>query len=283
MVRFINKNLKSHYYENKEKLSDFLDFHGRWEFVYLLKSHLKDFGKKSPSDLLHFSNKLMIELGMGSLEKLNDWIGDNHSPKTKEVFLFLDLVLETYNESRKRWMQEQYLLDFINDFNELFLINKSPLQIKYFPVRNEFYIEKIISPEVSEKIKETLESFSKEGKVFEDFKEAIKSYSSGYYERAIEKCCISIEDYLCVILDKKTCSSVDTYYKEVSKKFNIPSDLDNRFSNIISFIHKYRSHQNHGAIEKKDIPEPELTTQVVIQFTMTILNYLKKRNERLNE
>lgn len=277
----MNKSLKAHTYEESEMLSNFLDHKDQRKLINLLNFHLKDFtDKKSTDDTINLYRKLYIHFRVNPKEGLNNWL-DRGTPKLKEVFLLIELILETYVHCNRTWLPNEYLLDFVDDVNDFFLINKMPFHLRYSNLKKEFFVEKIISPEVSEEIKKTLENFSGQEKVFKDFKEAIKSYSSGDYERAIEKCCISIEDYLCVILDKQTCQSVDAYYKEVSKKFNISADLDNRFSNIVSFIHKYRSHQNHGAIEKKEIPEPELTTQVVIQFTMIILNYLKKKKEEI--
>ena len=281
MVRFFNKNLKAHFNESNEKLSNFMDFDVRWKFIELLKFHLRNFGGKSDSDVVHLLQKTTIHLSITRPADLDKWL--NYPPKLKDFFLLIELILETYINSNKKWLEENYIYDFINDLNEFFLINNIELQIRYFSQKKEFYVEKVISPEVSEQIKQTLENFSKESKIFEDFKESIKRFSSGDFEGSIEKCCVSIEDYLCIILGKQSCSSVDTYYKEASKKLNIPEDLDNRFSNIISYIHKYRSHPVHGAIEKKEIPEPELTTEAIIQFTMAILNYLKKKNDKLEK
>ncbi len=279
MVRFINKNLKSHSYTSSEPLNSLMDNIVQSEIAKLLAFHFRDFGKKSSTDLTHLLQKTTIQLGLSSPREVDFWFGSGQI-SVKEFFLLIELILETYVESNKRWLEESYILDFVNDINDFFLIHKVPLSIRYFSNKKEFYVEKIISPEISKEIKKTLEDFSKEEKVFEDFKEAIKKYSSGNYEGSIEKCCVSIEDYLCILLEKKTCSSIDKYYKDIAKRLKIPEDLNDRFTNIIHYIHKHRSHQNHGSIEKKVIEDIELINEIIIGFTMTILNYLKKKNEK---
>ena len=278
MVRFINKNLKAHSYSTDENVREIMDLVCLFDLADLFAFHLRDFRGKT-NELVHLLQKTTIQLKLNSPEELKNWIAKG-SRSTKDIFLLIELILETYVKNKYLEKSEpQYILDFIDDVNEFFLINKIPLQIRYFQDKKEFYVEKIISPEISEKIKETLENFSKEKKVFEDFKEAIKQYSGGDYEISIEKCCVSIEDYFCIILDKKTCHSVNLYYKEVSKKLKIPTDLGNRFVNIISYIHSHRSHSKHGSQKKKEIEDLELVNEVIIQFTMVILNYLKKKNE----
>jgi len=278
MVRFINKNLKAHSYSGNENVREIMDLVCLNDLADLFAFHLRDFGVKS-NELSHLLQKTTIQLGLNAPRELRSWIIKG-SRLTKDVFLLMELILETYvNNKYLEKYESSYVLDFVNDVNEFFLIHKVPLQIRYFQ-NKKFYVEKIISPEISEKIKETLENFSKEEKVFEDFKDAIKKYNGGDYESSIEKCCVSIEDYLCIILDKKTCQNVDLYYKNVAKKLKIPSDLDNRFVNIISYIHSHRSHPKHGSQKKKEIEDLELVTEVIIQFTMIILNYLKKKNEK---
>ena len=282
MVRFFNKNLKSHSNESEEKTLDIMSVEQLKQFSQLLTWHTRYFSEWSDKKLTHLLQKLTIQLG---IDRPTEFWSALRSRKIrlKDLFLAIELILESFSDTLDSPNYSYYFLDFVNDLNEFFLINKIPLQIRYFPQKKEFYVEKIISPEISEKIKETLENFSEQEKVFEDFKEAIKKYSAGDYEGSIEKCCVSIEDYLCLILNKKSCHSIDSYYKEVSKKFKISSDLDNRLSNIISYIHNHRSPQNHGAIEKKEIKDEELVAEVIIGFTMTILNYLKKKNENNGE
>ena len=279
MVRYINKDLKAHSCVVRENVSYMISFSIRFDLAKLLAFHLGDFGvNKSRDQLAHLLQKTTIQLGLESISELESWtLKDNRT--IKELFLLIEIIMETYVDNRS-WLGVRYTNDFVQDLNEFFLVNGIGLQLRYFSEKNEFYIEKIISPEVSEEIKKTLDNFSREEKVFEDFKDAIKLFSSGSFEESIEKCCVSIEDYLCVLLGKESCPSVESYYVEVSKKLKIPRDLDDRFSNIIKYIHKYRSPQNHGAIEKKELPEPELTSTTIIQFTMAILNYLKKKNEK---
>jgi hypothetical protein len=278
MVRFINKSLKSHSYDEEEKIGSIINLSTLITFSELIAFHLRDFGGKTDSGLVQILQKTTIQLNLTSPRDLSYWMS-NDNRLTKEVFLLLEIILETYveNEYLNKYVPN-YITEFVEDVNDLFLIHKVPLQIRYFGTTKEFYVEKIISSEVSKKIKETLENFSDKEKVFEDFKNAIKKYSAGDYSGAIESCCVSIEDYLCILLEKKSCSSVESYYTQVSKKLKIPEDLDNRFSNLINYIHKYRSQPNHGAIEKKELSEPELTSETIIQFTMSILNYLKKKS-----
>lgn len=277
MVRFMNKGLKSHNYHGDEKISDLLDVGCFAELMQLFTFHTRNFANYSPNGLTHLLQKLTIQQGITRPTDFSSVISMQHT-RIKELFLTMEIILESFHKAKGSF--PEYFVDFIEDINDSFLIHKVPLQIRYIPQKEEFYVEKIISPEISEKIKETLENFSKEEKVFEDFKDAIKKYSGGDFESSIERCCVAIEDYLCVILDKKTCSSVDSYYKEVAKKLKIPNDLDNRFSNIIGYIHSHRSHPKHGSQKKKEIKDLELITEVIIQFTMVILNYLKKKNEK---
>lgn len=277
MVRFFNKNLKSHYYEGGEKTSDLIEFNKLFQLTQLLTLHTRHFGSWSNDELIHLLQKLNVQLGINEPKDYWDVLYKQRT-KLKDLFLTFELILESFSVTLKYQDHDSYFLDFVNDVNEFFLINKVPLQIRFLPQNNDYFVEKVISPEVSEKIKETLNAFSKEEKVFEDFKEAIKKYSAGDFEGSIEKCCVTIEDYLCILLEKGSCSKVNVYYNEVSKKLNIPSDLNDRFSNIINFIHKHRSPQNHGSIQKVKLPEPELTTEVIIQFTMVLLLYLKKKN-----
>lgn len=279
MVRFINKDLKAHSYVKEEKVSQVIPDRIFSDIADLLKFHLKDFGNKSPSELIHLLKKTTILLSLESPRELDYWIcKDNRS--IKDFFLLIELILESYIKN-KYSLTENYILDFIQDVNEFFLIHGVPLQIRYFLNKNEFYIEKIISEEVSNKIMKTLSNFSKETKVFEDFKTSIKRFSIGDHEGAIESCCVAIEDYLCILLKKDTCQSIDIYYKGVAKKLKIPSDLNDRFTNLINYIHKHRSPQNHGALEKKEVEDLELVSETIIQFTMAILNYLKKKSEKL--
>jgi len=280
MVRFINKDLKAHSHQEDESIEILMDKNCLRDLADLIIFHLEDFGGKS-GELAHLLKKTTIQLGIVTPRNLVSWL-TNITRLTKEVFLLIELILESYANNKYLEKHESlYVIDFIEDINEFFLIHKIPLQIRYFKNKKEFYIEKIISEEVSQKIKETLEVFSSDSKIFEDFKDAVKKYSSGDYEGSIEKCCISIEDYLCMVLGKKTCSSVSSYYKDVAKKLKIPTDLNDRFVNIISYIHSHRSHPKHGSQEKKEVEDLELVAGVIIQFTMVVLIYLKKKKEKI--
>jgi hypothetical protein len=278
MVRFMNKDLKAHTHSSNELISEIIDSITLHDLTKLFVLHINNFSEYSNDKLNHLINKLDVQLG---IDKNNGFyvVLTSTKNKTKDLFLVIELILESFYSIIGSY--SSYFNDFLADLNDFFLIHKLPLQIRYFPQKKEFYIEKIISQEISEEIKNTLENFSKEEKVFEDFKESIKKYSSGNYEGSIEKCCISIEDYLCIILEKETCSGVDSYYNDASKLLKIPQDLNDRFSNLVKYIHKYRSNNVHGSMEKVEIPEPELTTQAIIQFTMIILNYLKKKRNNL--
>lgn len=276
MVRFINKGLKSHNYYGDEKISDLLNVGCFAELMQLFAFHTRNFANYSSNELTHLLQKLTIQQGITRPTDFSSVISMQHT-RIKELFLTIEIILESFHKAKGSF--PEYFVDFVEDINDLFLIHKVSLQIRYIPQKEEFYVEKIISSEISERIKITLENFSKEEKVFEDFKEAIKQYSGGDYESSIERCCVTIEDYLCIILDKKTCPSIDSYYKKVAKKLEIPEDLENRFSNIISYIHNYRSSPRHGSQKKKEIEDLELVNEVIIQFTMAILNYLKNKNE----
>jgi len=280
MVRYINKNLKAHNYSSDEMAREIMEITGLQELANLFLFHLRDFQGKT-GKLEHLLQKTTIQLKLNSPAELKVWMS-NSSRQTKDIFLLIELILETYvNDKYLEKSEPPYILDFINDINELFLLNKTPLQIRYFKDKKEFYVEKIISPEVSEKIKETLENFVLQEKVFEDFKKSIKEFSSGNYPESIKLCCKSIEDYLCIILEKESCQSISKYYKQVSKKLNIPKDLDEKFISLINYIHKHRSIDSHGRLEKVEVKDIELVNEVIIQFTMSILNYLKKKKESL--
>lgn len=277
MVRFINKDLKAHSCFGDEKISDVLDDDSFGELTQLLTWHLRYFGNYSHDVLTHLMQKLTIQLG---ILKPTDFRTVLRSRRTelRDLFLALELILESFHKARPSF--PEYFDDFVSDINDLFLIHRVGLQIRYIKEKGEFYVEKIISPETSEKIGETLENFIEQEKVFNDFKEAIKKYSAGDFDGSIEKCCVAIEDYLCVILNKKICSGVGSSYKAAAKQLQIPEDLDNRFSNIIQYINAHRSRPNHGAIKEKEIEDLESVSEVIIQFTMAILNYLKKKNEK---
>jgi len=279
MVRFINKDLKAHSYKGEENISDIMDVSTLFELSELLIFHLRDCGGKSNSLLVNLLQKTTIHLGLTAPRDLNDWMC-NKFRKTKEVFLLLELILESYSKNDYLNNNEpNYLKDFIEDINEFFLIHKVALQIRKLSEKKEFIVEKIISEEVSKMITATLNNISEHEKTFQDFKNSIKEFSVGNYPESIKLCCKSIEDYLCLILKKSSCSSVESYYKEASKKLKIPQDLDNRFDSLIKYIHKYRSIDSHGRLENIEVEDIELVNESIIQFTMSILNYLKKKNE----
>lgn len=279
MVRFINKNLKSHYYPEGENVSDIIDIGTLFELSELLTFHLRDYGGKSRG-LTHLLQKTTIQLQLTTPRDLNDWIC-NKFRRTKEFFLLIELILESYSNNEYLNKNEKtYLMDFIEDINEFFLIHKIPLQIRKILGENEFIIEKVISEKVSQKIGETLKNISEHDKTFKDFKNSIKEFSSGNYPESIKLCCKSLEDYFCLILGKESCRSVEIYYKEISKKYNIAEDLNNRFENLIKYIHKHRSIDSHGRLESVEVRDLELVSETIIQFTMVILNYLKKKKEK---
>ena len=120
------------------------------------------------------------------------------------------------------------------------MIEKIPFQLTYLKGTSDLFMEKIIDDVHSDKVRETLTKFSKYTKIHEDFKKSIIAYSSGDDKTAIESSCVAIEDYLCIILGKVSCSSIDSFYKEASKKLKIPIDVNERFKSMISFIHNYR-------------------------------------------
>jgi len=277
MVRFINKNLKAHSYKGEENISDIMDVSTLFELSELLTFHLRDCGGKSNSLLTSLLQKTTIQLRLTAPGDLNGWMC-NKFRRTKEVFLLLELILESY--SKDEYLNEHesnYLDDFIEDINEFFLIHGAPLQIRKLSGEKEFIVEKIISKEVSERITKTFDSISEHEKTFQDFKNSIKEFSLGNYPESIKLCCKSIEDYLCLILEKNSCQNVETYYKEASKKLKIPQDLDNRFDNLIKYIHKYRSIDSHGRLENVEVENIELVNETIIQFTMAILYYLNKK------
>ncbi|MCA9485910.1 MAG: hypothetical protein KC506_03640 [Nanoarchaeota archaeon] len=276
MVRFINKALKSHDYGGNEKISDLLDIDCFCQITELFVFHTRNFANYSNEKLTHLFQKLTIQQGITRPADFQSSFHMDHT-RIKGLFLTIEIILESFYKVKSSY--PEYFNDFVADLNDLFLIHKTPLQIRYIPEKEEFYVEKVISEEVSKRVGETLEFFSSEEKVFEDFKEAIKKYSGGNYEGSIESCCVAIEDYLCIILDEKTCPGAGKFYKRVAKALKIPQDLDEKFSALIGFIQKYRAPQNHGSKEKQEFDELDLINEVIIGFTMDILTYLKKKNE----
>jgi hypothetical protein len=275
MVRFINKDLKAHSYKGNERTFDIINTDTFNELTELLTWHVRYLGEYSHSQLTHLLQKTTIQLGITRPTDFNFVLGQKTD--LKDLFLTLELILESLYELHPTI--KNYFVDFIEDFNEFFLIHKVPLQIRYIPDKKEFYVEKIISEEISETITATLNNLSEHEKAFQDFKNSIKEFSAGNYPESIKLCCKSIEDYLCLVLKKSSCSSVESYYKEASKKLKIPQDLDNRFDSLIKYIHKYRSIDSHGRLENIEVEDIELVNESIIQFTMSILNYLKKKNE----
>lgn len=286
MVRFINKDLKAHNYKKDEFASEVIPLNVLPSFADLLKFHLRDFEGKT-GRLAHLLQKTTIQLGLTAPRDLDWWICEKWR-LSRDIFLLIELILETYVKDKYLESSEKtYITDFIQDVNEFFLIHGAPLQVRYLPnllpKKSEFYVEKIISEEVSERITETLENISEHEKTFQDFKNSIKEFSVGNYPESIKLACKSLEDYLCLILGKNSCPSVESYYKQTSKKLKIPQDLDNRFDSLIKYIHKYRSIDSHGRLANVEVEDIELVNETIIQFTMVILNYLKKKKgERRN-
>jgi len=281
MVRFINKDLKAHSYLSDEEISDVLDSDSFNELTTLLTLHVRHFGEYSHSKLAHLLQKLTIQLGITRPTDFN-LILSSQRTTLKDLFLVLEIIMESFHSL---WgVHSEYPNDFVSDVNEFFLIHKIPLQIRYLPKmipeKSEYFVEKIINEEVSKRITITLDNISEHEKTFQDFKNSIKEFSVGNYPESIKLCCKSIEDYLCLILKKNSCSSIESYYKEASKKLNIPQDLNNRFDGLVKYIHKYRSIDSHGRLENIEVEDIELVNESIIQFTMSILNYLKKKNEK---
>lgn len=275
MVRFVNKNLKGHKKVNNELILDLMDIEILRNFIELIYLHLNDYGYKNHNDI-QIKKSLKVQIGTDKIEL----IGSDQFPFVSSLFLIIEIIIDNYlKDPNLNRFEPNYFKEFIDDINDFFLIKKVPLQIKFLQ-GGKFYVEKIIDENTSNQITKTLESFSDTQKVFNDFKDAIKSYSTGNNPESIRKCCISIEDYFCVILGKKSCNSVSSYYNYVSKKLGIPNDLDEKFKGIINYIHKYRSIDNHGRLEHSEVEDIELVNQVIIQFTMTILHYVKSKYEK---
>lgn len=274
MVRFINKNLKAHSYKGNEKISDLLDVSCFVELMQLLTFHTQNFASYSTEELSCLFKRLTIKEGIMRPTDFSSVFHMQHT-RIKDLFLTIEIILESFHKAKSSF--PVYFIDFVEDVNDLFLIHKIPLQIRYIPNKQEFFVERIISEEVSERITKTLDSISEHEKTFQDFKSSIKEFSSGNYPESIKLCCKSIEDYLCLILNKNSCQNVENYYKEASKKLKIPQDLDNRFDNLVKYIHKYRSIDSHGRLENAEVEDIELVNETIIQFTMAILYYLSKK------
>lgn len=270
MVRFVNKELKAHKFDSDEPISNFMDIETLVKFINLINLHLEDFGRRCGDDV-KIRQCFKIQIGIDSVGQ----VSSNNYLFIKNIFLMIEIIIDNYlindylNHSKP-----EYCKEFVDDMNEFFIVNKIPLQIRFLD-KDDFFVEKIISEEVSQEVGKTFDNFSEHQKVFNDFKDAIKKYSVSEYPESIRKSCIAIEDYLCIILDKQSCNSIDSYYKKVARKLEIPDDLNNRFENIVNYIHKNRSVDNHGRIDDVEIEDIELVNQVIIQFTMSLLNYLK--------
>ena len=276
MVRFFNKSLRSHQSKDYNKISDLMSDETSLKLRELLKLHIKDFYSISPYEYEHLFEKLHVNIGINNLERF-DKIYDNDF-NMKDLSLIFDLILESY--IRNWWMDGGYFIDFIDDINDFFIVEGISLQIRYIPNKREYFLEKIINDDVSKIIEKTLNKFEKEKKVFDDFKEVIKKFSIGEHKDSLRLCCIVLEDYFCVILNKDSCNNIEKYYKDVAKRLNINENLNNRFENIIRYIHRYRSIPSHGSKENKEIEDLELLDQTIIIFTMSILNYIKNKIEQ---
>lgn len=273
MVRFINKNLKAHLQEDSQKILEVIDPKSLDQLSKLLIMHLRYYNGITSS--AHLLQKLTIECNITRPTDISFVTLRRRS--LKELFLIIEIILESFQKTW--WENGQHFKDFVDDVNNFFMTRKIGLQIRYVSKKKEFYIEKVISPEISEKVKETLENFSREDKIFDDFKKAMVNFSSGNFNDSAKFCCKALEDYFCILLDKQTCSNVESFYKQVSKNLKIPNDINERFENIIKFIHKYRSYPLHGSKKEKKVDDPELLNEIIIQFTMIILNYIKKKKK----
>lgn len=264
-----DKKTKALFFEGKEKTQDILEpeqMNKLSRFLGIYFNKLRRFGSEITELKEQFSMHFGIKDPMHVFEIINDI-------PLKQLYLMIEIFAKVQLEIYKTNRHDLFIL-FVYDINNFFMIEKVPLQLIYVKKTADIFMEKVIDDVHSDKVKETLFQFDKYKKIHEDFKQAIVSYSSGDNKGAIEKSCIAIEDYLCVILDKKTCHSIDSDYKEAAKKLHIPDDVNGRFKSMISFIHKFRSKPVHGSKEKHDHENPRLIAQVVIGFTMVILNYL---------
>ena len=275
MVRYINKNLKAHNYKGDEEILDFISLNAFNRLTTLLTLHTKNLGQYSPNNLQHLLQKLSIQLNISDPASF-DFVLSDKKTKLKDLFLLLEIILESLLNFKH---DESLFLDFINDFNEFFLINGVSFQIRYIPSKGEFYVERIINEEVSKKITETLDSISHHNTTFQDFKNSLKEFSVGNYSESIKLCCKSVENYLCLLLNKKSCSSIKDYYKKAAKKLEIPEDLNVKFNSLVNYIHKHRSIDSHGKIEEVRVDEIDLVNETIIIFTMAIINYLSKKEK----
>src|SRR3989344_1526831 len=188
-------------------------------------------------------------------------------------------MVRFFNKSLRSHQSKDYnkISDLMSDETSLKLRELLKLHIKDFysisPYEYEHLFEKL-------HVNIGLNKFEKEKKVFDDFKEVIKKFSIGEHKDSLRLCCIVLEDYFCVILNKDSCNNIEKYYKNVAKRLNINENLNNRFENIIKYIHKYRSIPSHGSKENKEIEDLELLNQTIIIFTMSILNYIKNKIEQ---
>jgi hypothetical protein len=164
MVRFFNKGLKAHSFIGDEKISELIDLSSLHQLSLLFTLHVRNFNGWSNDGLTHLLQKLTIQLG---IEKPTDFwqVLVRQGKKLKDLFLAIEIILESFSTTLKYPDTSYYFTDFVEDVNDFFLINKIPLQVRCFLGKREFYVEKVISPEISEEIKKTLESFSKEERI----------------------------------------------------------------------------------------------------------------------
>ncbi len=265
-----DKKTKALFYEGKEKIEDVLNGEQLDDLSRFLEVYF--------SKILEYSNKIaelrhQFYMHFGNDNPQSVFKKLSYDIPLRKLYLLIE-IFSKFQFDIYRGYRFDYFKSFVHDINNFFMIEKIPLQLIYVKGSHDIFMEKIIDDVHSEKVKETLIAFSEYKKIHEDFKQAIVSYSSGDYPKSIEKCCIAIEDYLCVILGKETCPSIESYYNDASKKLKIPDDISVRFKPMISFIHSYRSKPLHGSTKSFNPENPHLIAQIVIGFTMTILNYL---------
>lgn len=265
-MRFFDKNLKSNYYKGSEKLIDISNQDSIYKMHRFLATYYGALVNSIPNPSASLNKIFYVHYGYETYEIFESI--ETHTNLKDFYFIVENMAIYISTHFN------DHLKDFTEELNDMFIIEKIPLQLISHHKTKSIFMEKVINESHSKEIIKTLDNFEHYDKIHKDFKKAIIAYSSGDYKGTYEKSCIAIEDYLCIILEKESCSSIDSEYKAIVKKLGIPQDIDERFKPMISYIHKYRSKPIHGAIKEHAPENPKLIGQVIIGFTMTILNYL---------
>ena len=264
-----DKKTRSLFYEGKEQVLDLLTEEQCNKLTRFLVVH---FGKLTSYGGISQELKEQFFMHFGKGEPREAFYG-LYRKSLKDLYLIIEIFSKTLLKVYSKY-QMDFFLDYQQDINNFFMIEKTPFQLIYLESTSDLFMEKIIDDVHSDEVKKILTIFSKYDKVHEDFKKSIIAHSSGDNKTAVESCCVAIEDYLCIILEKDSCSSIDSFYKEASKRLKIPVDINERFKLMISFIHGYRSKPLHGSSKVHDPKNPHLVAQIIIGFTMIILHYL---------